>query len=630
MKDQFTQLNLLLKRLGIVLLIYTICRVLFYWFNASLFPITVGGFFKILVFGLRFDVSAIIYSNLLFITLHVIPLPQRDNLWYQRLLKAVFYIPNTIALFLSVADFEYFRYSLKRSSSDVTGFYFDFMNLFAQFLKDFWYLLLILGGLLVLMELLYRKTSLSKGSVKYNYPLQFLLMIVVSGLVFLGARGGWQMRPITPITSLQYVDATLAPLVTNTPFHFYFSLTQKGVDLKDYFSDEELKGKFNFCHTNDTAHLAVTFPFSRENTNVVIIVLESYSQEFIGSYGAQKSYTPFLDSLSKYSLVYKNMFANGTRSVEGIPAICASMPALMDECFIYSPYQTNKIDGLGTVLKKIGYSTAFFHGGNNGTFNFDSFAKLAGFDDYYGRNEYNNEADYDGNWGIFDEPFFQFSALKMDAIKFPFCTVLFSLSSHHPFTIPKDFETQVDDVEDDFLKSMRYTDHALRKFFETTSKMPWYENTLFVITADHRGPAFDNYYHTWTGRYEIPLIVFKPNSGLLGEIDFPVQQIDILPGVLDYLNYPYRFCSFGESIFRNPQHRYIYQYLSGNTQISDGKYVLHFDGNRTTAFYEYKKHHPLEPDIQGMMPDDQNRLEDRLKAILQVHNAVMVENRLRQ
>lgn len=612
-----------------MLLIYVVCRALFFLFNMQGFPaVTWGGFFLLSLYGLRFDISAIIYTNLLFIALHLLPLPQRDTPWYQKMLKAVFFIVNAAALAITVADFQYFTYSMKRSAADVAGFYSDIYSLLPQFIKDFWFLFLLFFAMLAAMELLYRKTAIRRREkIPFNYPAQFALLAGAAAVMLVGARGGWQKKPITPITSLQYGDASLAPLITNTPFVFIHSIGQAHATPARYFSDDAVRNEFPFCRKNDSAYETIV-PLPHTRDNIVIIVLESFSQEYMGLYGARNSGTPFLDSLGKQGLVYTNMFANGTRSVEGIPAVCASLPSLMDENFIYSIYQTNNIDGIGSLLKKTGYATAFFHGGTNGTFNFDSFSRLAGFDAYFGRSEYNNEKDFDGNWGIYDGPFFQFTAEKLSGMKEPFCSVLFSLSSHHPYQIPKKFAQRVDSIADPFRRSLLYTDFCLRQFFETAAQTPWFENTLFVITADHKGPALNEYSYTWPGRYGIPLILYKHNSAIKGSVDFVVQQADILPGILDYTGYPFPFCSFGESIFRNTPYKYVYQYMAGTSQIIDGNSILHFDGNRVIAMYRYQKWHAPDSDIADAFPLEKERLEKRLQAVLQTYHHALTKNKM--
>ena len=168
----------------------------------------------------------------------------------------------------------------------------------------------------------------------------------------------------------------------------------------------------------------------------MVLIVESFGNEWVGAAGAKKSFTPFLDSLTTESLYFKNGIANGKKSIEAVPSIFASLPSLLEIPYISSQYGNNRIEGLPRILKKEGYTSAFFHGATNGSMKFNGFAAQAGFDHYYGRTEYNNEKHYDGSWGILDEYFNPWTARKLSTLKQPFLASLFTLSSHHPFYIP--------------------------------------------------------------------------------------------------------------------------------------------------------------------------------------------------
>ena len=183
--------------------------------------------------------------------------------------------------------------------------------------------------------------------------------------------------------------------------------------------------------------------------------------------------------------ILQNAYANGKRSIEGIPAIIGGIPALLSDPFITSAYSSNTITTIPSLLKQKGYTSTFFHGGTNGTMGFDNFSRSSGFDHYFGRTEYDNDDDFDGSWGIYDEPFLQQAALEIDKMKLPFLAVLFTLSSHHPYKIPDKYVNQFPEGTLPLHQSIAYADFSLKRFFETALKMSWFSNTLFVITADH-------------------------------------------------------------------------------------------------------------------------------------------------
>ena len=137
---------------------------------------------------------------------------------------------------------------------------------------------------------------------------------------------------------------------------------------------------------------------------------------------------------------------------------------------------------------------------------------MAGFDRYYGRTEYNNDKDYDGKWGIYDEEFLQYTAVQLNKMKQPFVAAVYTLSSHHPYMIPDKMKSLFPKGELAIHQSIAYTDYSLKQFFKKVSKEKWFDNTLFVITADHASESVFPYYQTRSGIYSIPLIFFQKNK----------------------------------------------------------------------------------------------------------------------
>lgn len=623
-----------LKSLGLKLLIllglYALFRILFLLMNLDLFSgISFLHFLKIMAAGIRFDLVAILYLNIPVVLMMALPLPFRGRKWYRIMVKTFFYLVNIPAIVLAMIDMEYYRFSLKRTTVEVIGMLFDFMQLLPQFLKEYWYVLIAFAGLVFLVEWLYRKTETTTGEGRY-WPVQVGLFVIVAGLTLLGARGGWQAKPVTPIVAADYTAPRYVPLVTNTPFNFLISLDRKQMTPYRYF-ESDVARKWYDIHEPIPRQARGIIPLDTARTdNIMLIVMESFSKEYMGLFGANPTATPFLDSLAEHSFVFEEAYANGFRSVDGIPAIIASIPYLMDEYFINSNYQTNRINGLGAVLEDIGYETAFFHGGNEGTFHFESFANLAGFRNYHGRSEYNDDTDFDGNWGIFDKPFFQYTLQEVNRMQPPFGAVLFSLSSHHPFTLPQGYEGRARHLDEPVLKTVHYADDALRQFFKNAAKQPWYDNTLFILLADHQGPPVGKVENWTIQKYGIPMIVHKPGSGLEGKIRYPVQQTDVLPGILDYLHTGQGISAFGKSLFRETVPRYCFQYSSPVFQIFDEQYLLQFDGTAPIGLFAYKSDTGLKDNLMHELPEATHRLEQVIKAVIQQYQQGMVKNELTQ
>ena len=391
-------LKALLMRLGIMLFFMQLTRVVFYIFNSPSF--TNIGFNDFFV-ALWFDLVTISLVSLPFIILSIFPQPFRENKYYQFALKVIFVFINTIVVLLNLIDVEYFNYTSKRSTIDLFTMLSagnDFMQQIGSFLRDFWLLLLLLILFFVFTNWLYNKTKIKTnrkivGNSAFWIKDSILFLSVLAFFILLG-RGGFGLKPISPIDASQFTRVENTALVLNTPFTMLKSYDKANLEQKKYFSLAEEKRLFNPIHVSQPQHILPN------NTNVVIIMLESFGNEWCGAAGAEISYMPFLDSLAGESLYFTNGISNGKKSIEAVPSIIASIPSLLDNPYISSAYGSNKIESLPQILHENGYVSGFYHGATNGSMKFDGFAAQAGFDGYFGRKEYNNDAHFDKTWGI--------------------------------------------------------------------------------------------------------------------------------------------------------------------------------------------------------------------------------------
>jgi phosphoglycerol transferase MdoB-like AlkP superfamily enzyme len=441
-------------------------------------------------------------------------------------------------------------------------------------------------------------------------------------LIIIGARGGLQLKPISMQSAAGLVDPGAVPMVLNTPFTILKSLRDDPIPSIQYLSEKEALALFN-------PHQQMSSADSFNNKNVVIIIMESFSSQFIGKLHNGNGYTPFLDSLMNHSLVCDQAYANGKRSIEGVPAVVASLPHLMDEPFITSAYNVNRINTPASILGKKGYSSAFFHGGNNGTMGFDNFSRVAGYNKYYGRSEYDGAlSDYDGHWGIFDDRFFQFMIRKINSMKAPFVSTIFSLSSHEPYTIPARLKNKFPKGTEPIHESIGYADYALQQFFAEASKQSWYKNTLFVITADHTGPASGEFNMNRIGQLKIPIIFFDPQKDSAIVNHEVTQQTDILPSILDYLHYSGKYSAFGQSILNTSTDRWNISYINGSWQLIQGAYMLQFNGTESTALYNIESDSLLKENLIKKNPQIKLKLEKLLESILQQYRNGLLKNKI--
>jgi len=601
-----------------------------------MFPgMTLTQFITILKGGLVFDISAVVYINMLFIFFSILPFDIRYNDIYQKVLKYIFYVTNGIALAMNGMDFVYYRFIYKRATADVFKTFeheSNLVKLFFRFLIDYWPATLFTLSIWFLMVYLYNRVNTEKpkpaNKVIY-YGINILLIPVVLTLVIGAARGGYKhsTRPITISNAARYVDSPRdVAIVLNTPFSFFRTFDKKALVKYKFFDDEKLSKLYNPHY-----YPSKTKPFS--NDNVVIIILESFAREYIGAYnhnldgGTYTGYTPFIDSLINESLTFDVSIANGKKSIDAMPSILASVPSL-ETPYTISHYANNQINGLPGLLKKKGYYSAFFHGAPNGSMGFDSFSKVAGFDDYFGLNQYSEKSDFDGIWGVWDEPFFKFFAEKMDGFKQPFMTAIFSVSSHHPFMVPEKYKGKFKKGPAPILEVVGYSDFALRELFGEISKSPWFKNTLFVITADHTNESVHAEFQNDFGGYCVPIIFYKPGSDLKGYKKRIAQQIDIMPTVLNYLNYDDEYIAFGNNLLDDSYESFAYNTNGSIYHLYMKDHIMQMIDNKPVGLFNYKTDLFLQKSLLGEEPELQLQMEEKLKAVIQTYNTRLIDNKM--
>jgi len=630
----------MLFRILWVMILFMICRILFYVFNTVFFPeISFEHALNLMGGGIKFDIVAVFYVNILFILLMCVPFTFKYRKGYQKFLDYLFVITNSIALMANCMDFIYYRFTIKRTTWTIVK---EFSNqdnmgsLFAGFLVRYWYVAVI--WILLVLSLI-KITQLLKVKGRADVPIWafFLIHAVLMGIVvklFIGGvRGGFDhsIRPITLSNAGEYVKKPKEMfLVLNTPFCIFKTMRRSDYERVNYFeSYQEANKIFKPVHLPEPNQPAF------KPMNVVILIWESFGKEMVGGYnhdlenGTYKGYTPFIDSLMQHSKVNWYSFANGAKSIEAIPSVLTSIPGIK-EPFVTMRYTDNKLPSFPQILKGKGYSTSFFHGAPNGSMGFQAFVNLIGVEKYYGKTEYNNDADYDGIWGIWDEEFLKFWADKMGTFKEPFMSTLFTVSSHDPYKVPQRYEGKFPKGPLPVYQTMGYTDFALRKFFAKAKTMPWYKNTLFVITADHAA-TFAHYpqYQTSVGNFSIPILFYAPgDSTMTGRDDTTlVQQIDVMPSVLSYLHYDKPYFAFGKNIFQKPPINFAVNY-DGVYQWFNGPYILQFDGQKTVGLYNYQEDKLLKNNLKDKLPAIQGPMELQVKAFAQQYVNRMLEDKL--
>lgn len=654
----FSNVLAVLINLGIVYVLYMVTRIAFVLENWN--TLSVGwdqlSMWELFAGSLRFDSSAILYTNWLWIILMLLPIHTKERPWWHQLCKWIFVVVNSLCLSINLVDTVYSQFTGRRTTAT---FFSEFSNegnlggIFFTELINHWYLLLLGIALIAALWFLYVKPDnsplsnsatqqLGHTKLKYYLATSFGLIVAIPFSIF-AMRGGFtrDTRPITISNANQYVHSPQqASIVLNTPFSIIRTIGKRPFKDPKYMPEEQLASIYSPIHIPSDAD---TVPMVSGQKNVMVIILESFTREYFGHYNqALKqtypdfvSYTPFLDSLLNYSLTFEHTFANGRKSIDAMPSSLSSVPFFI-EPFILTPSSLNDLSGLADCLGNKGYHSAFFHGAPNSSMGFQAFARSSGFKNYYGMADYCDDPrtggrnDFDGHWAIWDEEFLQFTATAItERLEEPFMVGFFSATSHHPFDIPERYQQIYTGGPKPIHRTIQYCDNALRHFFATASQQPWFKNTIFVFTADHTSKSQYDESQTSVGVFSIPIAIYDPSGELpTGTLPGVMQQIDIMPSVLRILGYDQPFPAFGKNVFDPNETPWAVNYTNDVYQYIEGDYTLLFDGEKPTGLYNYVTDPLQKRNLLKSEPIRANQMLTRLKAIVQTYMIRMTTNHL--
>ncbi|MCS4301763.1 LTA synthase family protein [Chryseobacterium sp. BIGb0232] len=599
----------LLYRIFLAYVFYQIARLLFWYFNKDLIKVdSVSEYLKLAYHGTAFDTTAILYVNALFILLSLLPLVINTKKVFQKLLFWVYFLTNGVAYGMNFGDFIYYKFSQSRLTSAVFQVAEHESNVSQTLMISVQQHPFVLIWFIILMGLwvfLYKKVKVDEVKPVKLLPYflsSIVTLCITAVLVVGGIRGDFKhsTRPINMVDATRFVTNPLqGNLVLNSTFSFFRTLNTNNFK-EVHFVDEK--------YIEENVQPYKQYDRKVENRpNIVIFIVESFGREYSGAFNKDKnikdyvSYTPFMDSLATQGLIFPNTFANGRQSIHGMSSVLAGIPSLTD-AFTGSPYSNQKIQSIVSVCNDLGYDTSFYHGAPNGSMGFLGFGNILGFKHYFGKTEYNHDEDFDGMWAIWDEPFLQYFAKNVGK-KQPFMTTVFTASSHHPFKIPEKYQGKFKKGKIEMHEPIQYTDYAIKKYFETAKKEPWFHNTIFVFTGDHTNQIYYPEYEKAMNRFAVPLVLYSPNPEyqLKGENPEMAQQIDIYPTLADLIGYNKPIRSWGRSLVSDKKYPGIMVNSDGNNeQFMIGNYIYRFDGKDIVGVYD-KTDLALEKNLIGQL-----------------------------
>ena len=597
MSFRINEISILIYRIFLVYINYTFCRLLFVYFNNDLLQI--DNFLqltKLLYHGIRFDSMSIVYINSIFILLSIIPFKINTSKIYQDVLIWIYFIFNGIGMLLNFIDFEYYRFNLNRLMSSFLEAIESEPNkleLILHYIFDYYHILIIYLTFLFVWIFLYKMVKL-KDQLSFrnkNYYLSSLFIFLFTAVFcVMGARGGDLKKSTRPITIIDAMDNVNNPqhadIILNTPFTILKTLFKKPFKLINKFNNDEILNELNTIKQYNRV-------LKDPSPNVIIFILESMGREYWGSMNKERKikdfigFTPFLDSLAEHSLVFSNAFATSRKSIHAMPSILAGIPSF-EISYTSTPYSKQKIESIVSIANSMDYNTSFFHGASNGSMGFLGFSNTLGFKNYYGRNEFNNDDEYDGYWGIWDEPFLQFTKETLDNKKQPFLATVFTITSHEPYVIPKKYDNRFNQGLIPMHKCVLYTDFSIKKFFDESKNSDWFKNTIFLFTADHSNKSYYPYYQKTINRFANPIMIYIPNSEFKGEVNSLASHMDIYPTIVDLIGYKKPFRSWGKSLVTpDDLNTIVVNYLGGGSYfiMNDSLISVH-NGEKAIGFYD--------------------------------------------
>jgi phosphoglycerol transferase MdoB-like AlkP superfamily enzyme len=486
-----------------------------------------------------------------------------------------FVIGFTIINILNLSDLGYFPITKKRMGGELLDILPEVPALLLSYLKDYWYLLILLFVFLIIAFMIFRNQLWYYKNVKQKTGIQLLNGFIVLFVFFSIMRGGYGTRPFMPFDIPSVVDSKLQWLASNTPFQLLHTLKNETIKIETYFDEEEAERIIGFeKHFNSSGF---------KKKNVLFIILESFCTERVGILSPKiKAYTPFMDSLLSNARTYKYGMANGRMTIDALPSILSGIPSFMEKNYCYTNYSNNNVHAISSILETEGYSNAFFYGGLKTTFGFENFMNINFTKNYYDQEDYDSQYENTG-WGVDDHLFLPYVAGKLKELPQPFCASLLTLSLHHPFPVPEPYKTLLDTIKDPIRKSIKYTDLSLQLFFNKIKNEDWFKNSIIAISADHTSDGLNLLDCNTINAFSVPISFLAVGDTAFNKVQSQaISQIDMYPTVLEYLGYNKPFACLGNSAL-SKTHPTIQYSGNGVYFIYDHPYQLEYDNNTHKA-----------------------------------------------
>jgi phosphoglycerol transferase MdoB-like AlkP superfamily enzyme len=524
--------------------------------SANSFDWTIANLIKVFVIGLFFDLAAASYAIIpLVIYLWLFP-----SKWYAKkfnsiILMLYFFIVITTLIFNAISEWIFWEEFSVRYNFIAVDYLIYTTEVIGNIRQSYPVtpVLIALISVSAIASYLLRSSfsPFNSAPLKFGARTKFaLLLLAIPLCTYFFVDHKWKNH-----SRNQYADE----LSGNGMYDFGFAFWHNQLDYDSFYQTLPIDRaveilKKNFLSQNrDTAALGtarnISSASAENKMNVVMISVESLSADFLGSFGNTQNLTPNLDSLAKKGLLFTKLYASGTRTVRGLEALSLCIPPTPGQSIVKRPNNKNLFT-LGNVFRSKGYNSRFIYGGYGYFDNMNEFFSQNGYEVTDRNALKENEIHYENTWGVADEDLFTLSLREFDKDykhHKPFFAQIMTVSNHRPYTYPAG---RIDIPSHTGREgAVKYTDYAIGRFIKEASTKPWFNNTIFVIVADHCAASAGKV-ELPVDKYHIPMIFYSPAHIAPGKFEKLVAQIDIGPTILGYLNFSYKSKFFGQNVFK--------------------------------------------------------------------------------
>ncbi|MFV8465102.1 sulfatase-like hydrolase/transferase [Flavobacterium sp. LB1P62] len=406
-------------------------------------------------------------------------------------------------------------------------------------------------------------------SLSYLMLLPFIIVpIVFLGLIWLFNSFGHKINTkillfvLFVFGSLTFVIASTNKTTSQNKLNFLLSDIIRTENDKALASEGNLTFKKEFPlekkseSTKDV--LGPFFNIQKEKPNVVFIIMEGLGSDFTDD-GEYKGFTPYLDSLATKSLYWENFVSNAGRTFGALPSLIGSLPFGENGFMELNPIP--KHNSLISILKSNGYTTAYYSGDESTFDKKSNFLEYNGIDKIIDVNKFGpgyiktKENSGGFSWGYPDAEIYRKTLAELKDKKEPRLDIIMTLTNHEPFDFPSKkvylekverilntksyFEKNKMSEYKDIFACLLYTDNSIQSFMKAYSKRPDYDNTIFIITGDHRlipVPQKDN-----LSRFHVPLYIYSPMLKKTAKFKSISSHTDVTPSLVSFLTNNYKF-----------------------------------------------------------------------------------------